>query len=70
MYVQTFESYLKGGRQPLYHFTRRVFNIIESDMLRLGMSIFDTDGNHASSNNFKKSVSLTRSPMLKNSPKI
>jgi hypothetical protein len=32
------ESYLKGGRQPLYHytFTHRLTSIIETDTLKMG----------------------------------
>jgi hypothetical protein len=30
------ESYLKGGRAPIYHYTHRLEDIIKSDMLKIG----------------------------------
>jgi hypothetical protein len=30
------ESYLKGGRAPIYHYTHRLEDIIKSDMLKVG----------------------------------
>jgi len=37
-YIKAFESYLEGGRAPLYHFTRELTAILESDKLKPGMS--------------------------------
>lgn len=35
------ESYLKGGRQPLYHSTRYFINILNSDILKTNKPMFD-----------------------------
>lgn len=49
------ESYLKGGRQPLYHFTSsyHLEKILESDLLRPSKPVKKTHGH-------EKSISLTR----------
>lgn len=47
------EAYLKGGRQPIYHFTYRLYEIIKSDELR-------TSEPARASHNHEKSISLTR----------
>lgn len=66
-FILTFESYLKGGRQPLYHFTYgKIDRIIESDTLKTSeILIIDRQGNRGhSSPNKIKSVCLTRYPSL------
>ena len=35
------ESYLKGGRQPIYHSTYHFVNILESDILKVNKPTFD-----------------------------
>lgn len=34
IYIKTYESYLKGGHQPLYHITRNLLNILKDDILK------------------------------------
>jgi len=63
------ESYLKGGRQPLYHYSRRpgIIGIINDDVLKMG-SVARPRGS--------KAICLTRSPyfthdgVAKASPRI
>jgi hypothetical protein len=47
------EAYLKGGRQPIYHFTYRLYEIIKSDELRASKPARASHG-------YDKSISLTR----------
>jgi hypothetical protein len=47
------ESYLDGGRQPLYHSTRYFINILDSDKLKISKPTFDV--------NRRESISLSRS---------
>lgn len=47
------ESYLKGGRMPLYHFTARTYDIIKSDRLKVSIAAEEYK-------DYKKSLSLTR----------
>lgn len=35
------ESYLKGGRQPLYHYTRNFSEVIKTDMLKTSQTVDD-----------------------------
>jgi len=46
------ESYLKGGRPPLYHSTHYFTNILKSDLLRVNKPVFDVHS--------RKSISFTR----------
>lgn len=39
------ESYLKGGRQPLYHGTRNLRKILETDMLKTSKPAYDKHNN-------------------------
>jgi hypothetical protein len=63
-YIKTFESYLEGGRAPLYHFTRGLIPILESDKLKPGMSVEDNFGSSLRGVGFKKSISFTRMSSL------
>jgi hypothetical protein len=47
------ESYLDGGRQPLYHSTHYFINILDSDKLKISKPAFDV--------NRRESISLSRS---------
>ena len=60
-YIKTFESYLGGGRSPIYHFTNRIKAIITSDILKTSYPSADKFGNI---NEKIKSISLTRFPNL------
>ena len=43
VYLKTFESYLEGGRAPLYHFTFSV-NVLKSDEMRNRIPARDKNG--------------------------
>jgi hypothetical protein len=53
LYLKTFESYLKGHRSPLYHFTKNLFKLIEDDILNPGQPTFPKN---------IKAICLTRFP--------
>jgi len=61
-FIQTFESYLKGARAPLYHFTyhSRAINIIKDDKLKCSSPSRDKRGKGRSRSDQLKSISLTR----------
>ena len=40
-FIQTFESYLEGCKQPLYHVTRNLLGILNSDMLKCSRTADD-----------------------------
>lgn len=47
------EAYLSGSKQPLYHFTRNLTKILETDLLKRSIPTEETHG-------YDKSISLTR----------
>lgn len=60
-FLQTFESYLKGGRAPLYHFTskHKLDNILSDDVLKIHGPSKDKNGKGRGDDQIK-SISLTR----------
>ena len=62
-FIQTFESYLKGGRAPLYHFTYRLADIVRDDLMKMKKPAVDKLGNRTSDDRYLqlKSNSYTRS---------
>lgn len=53
LYLKTFESYLKGHRAPLYHFTDNLLKLIKDDILNLGNPTYPKN---------IKTICLTRFP--------
>ena len=63
-YLLHFESYLKGGKQPLYHFILRgtfvLEEILESDVLRVGKNGRDINNKRPNDDGYLPSISVTR----------
>jgi len=61
IYLKTFESYLSGGRQPLYTWVVDFKRMIESDQLNVGNPTYDKNHKKRSDTDQLKSISLSRS---------
>jgi hypothetical protein len=63
-YIQTFESYLKGGRAPLYHFiingSSAFKSIIKDDTLKRGQHGIDKNLRKKGQSGYIPSISVTR----------
>ena len=62
IYIKTFESYLKGGRSPLYHWIKGLGNLIEKDTLYMGNPAMDKFFRRHKNKDQIKSLSFSRSP--------